>query len=295
MPLRELARSLLAEARRRCRTTDRRHSAPTVPHCRYVVLKEARRSGVELAVVIHLYYLDVLPEVSSLLRNVARPFDLYVTTPHAHAVSLVKASFHSHSGRLVVCVCENRGRDVGPFVRLIRDGRLKSYSVALKLHSKKSAYSDKGSHWRQSLYDKLLGSTETVQRTLALFDQDLIGMVGPHDYYLSDKTFWGANELMVRKIMEAAGDASGGGALGFFAGTMFWFRPAALRDLVALSESVLAFEPETGMQDGTLAHALERAFAIMVRHAGYVTTSLELGGRDIQSEQTFANRVPVLP
>lgn len=295
MPLRELARSLLAAARRRCRAADRGHSAPAVPYCRYVVLKDTPRPGVELAVVIHLYYMDVLPELSSLLRNVTRPYDLYVTTPHAHAVSLVEASFRSHSDGLVVCLSENRGRDVGPFVRLVRDGRLKSYSVALKLHSKKSVYSDKGSHWRQSLYEKLLGSTETVQSTLELFNQELIGMVGPHDYYLSDTAFWGANELMVRKIMDAAGDAGGGGTLGFFAGTMFWFRPAALRDLVALPEAVLAFEPEKGMQDGTLAHALERAFTMMVRHAGYVTTSLELGGRDIQREQTFGNRVPVLP
>jgi rhamnosyltransferase len=120
-------------------------------------------------------------------------------------------------------------------------------------------------------------------------------MVGPKDYYLSDSAFWGANALRVREIMRAAGDPTGGGALGFFAGTMFWFRPAALRALVELPESALAFESEEGRQDGTLAHALERAFAMMVRHAGYVTTSLELAGREIHYEQTLSNRVPVLP
>jgi rhamnosyltransferase len=75
---------------------------------------------------------------------------------------------------------------------------------------------------------------------------------------------------------------------------MFWFAPPALRPLQTIAESELDFEPEAGLQDGTLAHALERLFCIMARKQGYRTTSLELNGAEIDGTATLENRVPVL-
>jgi rhamnosyltransferase len=82
--------------------------------------------------------------------------------------------------------------------------------------------------------------------------------------------------------------------LGFFAGSMFWFNPAALAPLHAIPQGHLAFEPEAGQQDGTLAHAFERIFCNIARSTGYVTTSLTLGGEEIDSTATDCNTVPVL-
>ncbi len=75
---------------------------------------------------------------------------------------------------------------------------------------------------------------------------------------------------------------------------MFWFAPDALKPLATVAEDQLAFEPEVGQQDGTLAHALERVFAPLARAQGFRTTSLDLKGAEIADTDTSGNRVPVL-
>ena len=58
-------------------------------------------------------------------------------------------------------------------------------------------------------------------------------------------------------------------AFQFPAGSMFWFRVAALEGLDDLILGEDAFEPECGQIDGTLAHAIERFVALFAEQRGY--------------------------
>jgi len=55
----------------------------------------------------------------------------------------------------------------------------------------------------------------------------------------------------------------------FAAGSMFWFKPAALFPLLHLPITTNDFELENGSVDGTLAHAMERLLGIIPEQIGY--------------------------
>ncbi|KWR74837.1 hypothetical protein RN02_24525 [Pseudomonas sp. PI1] len=271
-------------------------AAPGVPVIRTLSYGRPGARGVRIAVVLHLYYVDLIGEICSYLKNIVEPFDLYITTPFEGDIKEILDRFSLLAHSVTVCVTENRGRDIGPFVALYRSGRLDGYLAVLKLHSKKSKYSDLGSTWRNRLYNSLAGDSLTVRRTIHLFEDSCIGIIGPHYYYLSHDSFWGANQIMVERLLRAVGalEEESRAQLGFFAGSMFWFSPAVLKPIKCLNDDELLFEPESGMQDGTLAHAIERIFCELARNRGYITSSLELAGREINETETSKNRVPVL-
>jgi rhamnosyltransferase len=262
--------------------------------CTYHAIK---KSNVKIAVVIHLYYADLLSEVIDSIRAISDPFDLYFTTPFEGDISKIFDLSSKISESVTVCVFPNRGRDIGPFLSLYIDGVFDQYVSVLKLHTKKSKYSAKGDEWRSLLYSKVIGGAINARKICSIFEKQMVGMVGPHKFYLTHKKFWGANFLMVKKILIEAkviGDSTNP-ELGFFAGSMFWFSPKALLPLKNLENSSLEFEDENGKQDGTLAHAFERVFATISRKSGYIATSLECNKlQDIEQANTLSNRVPVL-
>ena len=265
-----------------------------LPPIRYAAWPPAAAHGVRLAVVVHLYYADLAGPICSYLRNILDPFDVYVTTPFEGDIPAIFDAFTRVAQSVTIALCENRGRDIGPFLSLYRSGAFDQYAAVLKVHSKKSRYSEQGSFWRNQLFSSLVGNSFVVKNILKLLERDDVGIVGPHGYYLTHDEFWGANRSRVDHLLRSALKEQGEPELGFFAGSMFWFKPVALRPLKSIPEDDLQFEPELGIQDGTLAHALERIFCPIARSIGYRTTSLTLEGKEIHETNTRSNRVPVL-
>lgn len=268
------------------------------PSIRLASSAAQRQAGVKIAVVVHLFYPELADEIYRLLRNIVEPFDLIVTTPREGATSGLLDMFSPLASSVTIAVSENRGRDVGPFIAVHRAGLLERYEAVLKLHSKRSTYSEQGQFWQQNLFRQLCGESLTVMRTLELLRRGDVGVVGPHDYYLTNPHYWGANRATVWRLMQSLSPASplteADVPLGFFAGTMFWFTPRALSPLHDIPDSLLDFEPEGGQQDGTLAHALERLFGLLARHRNLAVTSVHMDGRDMRAISTHAHTVPVL-
>jgi rhamnosyltransferase len=267
-----------------------------IPGAKLVCFGMPHKKGVKIAVILHLFYIDIIDDVLRYLRNIVEPFDLYVTTPFEAEVPTILNTFATAAESISVFISENRGRDIGPFIHVYRTGVLDNYTAVLKIHSKKSKYSKNGELWRDEIYKSLLGNSLIVRRTLRLFDTESIGIVGPHPYYLTNQNYWGANQVKVARLLGVIGLLEPGEKpeLGFFAGSMFWFNPKALIALKAAPEHELLFEAEAGKQDGTLAHALERAFGPITRRSGFKTTSIILNGDEINDNDSVNNIVPVL-
>lgn len=250
----------------------------------------------KIAVIVHLYYRDLLQEILDDVTNILEPTDLFITTPFEADLPYIFNEVANRQRHVTVLLTENRGRDVGPFISFFRTGRLDRYNAVLKLHSKKSKYSDKGDYWRRELYGPLCGSSINVLKALELIRKKNVGIVGPSKYFLSNPNFWGANRERLMVILNSCriNISSTSPELAFFAGTMFWFSPKALSAIHFCDGPSVCFEPENGKQDGTLAHAWERAFCLLSRASGYSVSSVDVEGVDLFFMKTDQNRVPVL-
>lgn len=225
-----------------------------------------------IAAVVHLHYEEVWPDFDSRLGRISLPFALIVTTSKESPELAKRIRFRFPDAKIVVC--PNRGRDVGPFIQLLRAGYLDGYDLVCKVHGKRSVSlgvrAAFGEIWRRSILNDLLGSDALVQAIVNRFaiEPDL-GLIGPARFRLPNqyrhtyKDTWGENESLTRDLAEQLGCPKGSLKLDFFAGTMFWIRRELLDLLRILNLSVGSFPNEEGQLDGTLQHALERLFGVL--------------------------------
>lgn len=251
----------------------------------------------DTAVIIHLYYDDMLPLFAQKLRKLASlDYDVYVTIP-THKKEAIGAITKSLPGARVAVV-PNCGRDVLPFVMVMRNIEHMGYSKILKLHSKKSPHRTDGTLWRDKIIDNLIPSdiagVNAIQEAL---NKKNTAIIGPGGEYVSMLVNLSATERYVRTLATRVVGQKASGYLmrspdefGFFGGTMFWARCDALLPVVH-SVKIEKFEPELGQEDSTLAHALERLLNVIpelqgkdlyeiensiVRQIAYETTNIPL-------------------
>ena len=192
-----------------------------------------------LAIVMHVYYEETWGDLAGVLRRLAVPFDLIVTTVagRERLIETIRAEFPDAE----IEVMENRGRDVRPFLALLERGRLDRYRYVCKVHGKKSSDGGRksymGSLWRRRLLFDLLAAPGLAQSIVDMFERDpSIGMIGPRAFRLPSETYseelsWSINKDQVLQLAEAMGVPSDRFHLDFFGGTMFWVRPEALAPL----------------------------------------------------------------
>lgn len=229
-----------------------------------------------VAVCMHLYYTELWPELWAQLAGLPQPFDLVLTVPDFALTSRLQQIVADCPG-VRFAFAPNRGRDVLPWLGLLQQGAFDNHEFVCKLHGKNSPHTAQAQRWRQDSVGGLVGDRGNVTALLAALRADPgIGILGPcatavlpqHDAW----QYQNQRQLaFLAARLEASSDATAaaGAAWPFFAGTMFWFRPAAVRPLADLGLRFEHFAPEMGQTDGTLAHAIERFLAPVVARAGY--------------------------
>lgn len=226
-------------------------------------------TGLRTAIVAHVYYPEFLDEILAISALMPPDSRLLITAPPDKIVA-VRASIGQRSD-VEIYETINRGRDIAPFIKLLSEGRLDRFDAVLKIHTKKSPHLSFGGLRRQFFFTGLAGSAGNVARVLRLFSDPKVGFVGLGSYFRSQDFYWMKNRRRVEQLCEVIGTRA---RLGFFEGSMFWFRPAALQSLKCLGLQTDDFEAEDGQLDGTLHHAIERCFVLSGEGAGYEARSL---------------------
>lgn len=240
-----------------------------------------------VAVQLHLFYPELLPEVIGYLNRIPIHFDLLISSDSEEKLESIAGVLGECNARHVFTdVLTNIGRDAYPFLyQMKKYGR--DYDLICHIHTKKSNHqvsNDFGDRWRQYLLDNLFGleGEDYVSNVLGVFSQyPEVGMVFPETYRpLKDWIEWGANQSKVEEIMHRLCDGypEMPDSPEFPAGNMFWARCDSIMDLVDLDWSVEDFDVESGQVDGTTAHALERAWTFAIQLSGYTWVNYTHGG-----------------
>jgi len=228
--------------------------------------KAQMASQTRVAVIAHVFYPELIDEIDGCRRLLPDGTPLLITVPEERRDAVAAAV----AGRPLVFISAhpNRGRDIAPFLSVLQSGALDGYDAVLKIHTKRSTHLRDGDIRRKLLFLSLAGTPRAARRILALFEEPHVGIVGWSWAFRRGHSYWERNERRGRELIENLGGADGT-ELGFFEGSMFWFRPSALRRLRALRLTPDDFEPETGQTDGALHHSIERMFCIAARLDGY--------------------------
>jgi lipopolysaccharide biosynthesis protein len=229
-------------------------------------------SQANTALVAHVFYPDLFGEILASHRTLPECAALIVTAPQEKLAEI--RSLCPPGVDLRLHAAPNRGRDVAPFLMLLNAGVLDPFDTVLKLHTKKSPHLLFGGLRRRMLYLSLAGERSNVARILSHFARSNAGLVGMRSLFRSRPSFWMANRNRVTALcarMTPPADPK----LAFFEGTMFWVRVSALAPLRSAAIAESEFEAEAGQLDGTLHHALERAFSLSAMAAGYDVRDLQ--------------------
>jgi lipopolysaccharide biosynthesis protein len=229
-------------------------------------LRQRRRA---IAVIVHLFYEDVFDEISGYIDKIPNGADLFF--------SVRRENFHNISAKIlerfpdaIVVAFVNRGRDVLPFLHIMRLIRNWGYTGICKIHSKRSKHRDDGDVWRRDLLNKLLGDPALIVDCLTRLREGRIGVLAPAGHLLDGATYWGSNAAKVTALAVRMGCPPEWtqNKFCFPAGTMFWCTPDAMFPLLQLDLATEDFEFELGQVDATTAHAFERLVYFSARLAG---------------------------
>ncbi len=230
-------------------------------------------SSIRSAIVAHVYYPELIGEILRCRSFMPEGTPLFATVPQ-EKIDVAKALVVDVPAVTLIAV-PNRGRDIAPFLTVLSSGVLDAFDAVLKIHTKRSPHLLDGEVRRKILYDKLCGSRGGASSVLQLFADPATGMVGWRSSFRTAAPYWMGNRSRVESLAQRMGVAEA--RLGFFEGSMFWFRPVALANLRQLELKTESFEIEAGQVDGTLHHAVERLFTIATWATGHEVRALDGG------------------
>jgi lipopolysaccharide biosynthesis protein len=211
------------------------------------------------AVVVHVHYEHTWPDLrDAICRLIGRDSDLYVTATSLALAEVVSRDFPEATVELV----DNRGRDIRPFLRVLKKIKGLGYTAVCKVHGKASAYRIDGDELRRSAFSALVDGANID----CFAENPRLGMLVPPESLVehSEKNLTYSG-VLTQALAQELGLSQWRGV--FPAGSMFWFRPDALAPLTKLG--VDDFDIERGLADGTRAHAIERLFCAVCKSTGY--------------------------
>ena len=255
-------------------------------HLNYVLSKDSIMNPhvartQKTALFMHLYFDDLLDSSMMYADMMPEYADIFFTVCSDKMERLTReASRVLKPRKVTIITIENRGRDVSalligaaPFVQ--------QYDVVCFAHDKKTSQNKPysvGQSFAYKCLENVLGSKAYVQNVIDRFEQEpRMGMLMPpppnHScFYDGLGGEWTTNFEITKKLAEELNirvDMVPEKEPIAPLGTMFWFRPKALKPLFDRKWKYDDFPKEPNKVDGTILHGIERLYGYVAQSQGY--------------------------
>jgi lipopolysaccharide biosynthesis protein len=239
-----------------------------------------------LAVCVHVYYTDMLEEIFALTDTIPVPYDFIATTDTETKKTIIENALAGRGNirNVIVRIVEqNRGRDMSALFITCRDLFLdERYTLVCRLHTKKSPQVEtaRANLFKRHMFENVLNSEGYTTNVLDMFhEKPWIGVAVPPLVQISFGAMghaWYANREkadQIKKLLDLKVPFDPDTPVAAY-GTIFWFRPRALRKLFSHPWEWSDYNPEPDHLDGGLAHVQERLICYVAQDAGYTTQQI---------------------
>lgn len=236
----------------------------------------------EMAVVIHMHYVDTVESYFKYIANIPEDADVYITVSDKSTKKIIEEYVkYKRQKNCIVVDKNNRGRDISALLVACRT-KILEYKYVCFIHDKKEKndYTRKDTHcWVEGLWENTIGSMAYIYNIKELFDKNnSLGVLSPPNLITGRFSnalinTWFKNLNLTKKLAEELGlicDISEDKPP-ISLGTVFWCRVDALRKLFSKEWAYEDFPEEPLPDDGTINHAIERILAYVAQDAGYLS------------------------
>ena len=239
-----------------------------------------------LALMMHLFYEDLIPESLEYAKNFPQQTHIYITTDSQRKAAKIKRAFASlKAAKLKVSVIPNRGRDVSSLLVGMKDA-VDDYEYVCSYHDKKVLQTKPGSvgiGFADKIHENLMANQDFIYNVIQTFmDHPRLGLLAPPpphhaDYFFTLGICWGVNYTGARYLRDSLGIrvpmAENKQPIAPL-GTSFWFRKGALASLYGAEWTYENFPSEPLDKDGTMLHMVERLYPYAAQDAGFYSAYL---------------------
>lgn len=234
-----------------------------------------------VALMMHLYYPDLVDYMLDYARRMPEDADLIVSSPNKETLRIFEEKTKGMKfGKIIALPMGNRGRDVSAVLVALKP-YINDYRYICFVHDKKTVQTKPYANGRGFAYKCMecnLGSRTYIENIIETFERNpRLGMLMPPspnhgNFYQIVGQEWASNytnTLALGYKLKLNVNINPNKEPITPLGTMFWFRPEALRTLIDYPWTYEDFPKEPNGWDGTLLHAVERIYGFVVQHEGY--------------------------
>ncbi len=236
------------------------------------------RLSKKVAVHLHTFYLDLLPEfLSTFKESFSFNYDLFLTTDSDEKKEKIQEILSGFEMEAEVVVTGKKGRDVVPMLKLKE--KLQTYDYIGHFHTKKSPEYPYwvGDSWRNELFDMLIKPANGIiteldkNAELGLVIADIPSFFRYTkivDPWNESRFAEDMNELWTRMDLGRELDFTTFDTFIMSYGTFIWFKYDALEPLFDLNIADEEIPPEP-LPQHTILHSIERILMYIVWAKGY--------------------------